>query len=272
MSYRDADAREEARAALARRLTRARELPDRARRHEEEREIFRELAALDLPRSRRSLPALPLLPRLRIASPCREPWDGMEGDARVRHCSRCERDVYDLSALSAREVEDLLRAHLALPEGGLPCVRFYRRADGTILTADCPSAAPIKHAALASTAAAAALVVSLASGSTEGTTPVSRVPTPPTARPAGSVHVDQDWGSYRFDPGMIAGMCGLGIRSPRPVRDAFDDGEGALDRLENMTDPAQPTWIDPEVEAPDVSPDLVRLAGAAARASRGGAR
>ncbi len=57
----------------------------------------------------------------------------MAGDGRVRFCSQCERNVYNLSGLSQREAEQLLQNR----EGRL-CVAYYQRTDGTILTADCP--------------------------------------------------------------------------------------------------------------------------------------
>lgn len=94
-----------------------------------------------LERELESLPSSPLpgsaaLPdglRVTVASPCTESWDAMVGNARVRHCSRCDRDVFNLSALSLAEIHALLTEH-----GQRPCVRFYRRKDGTMLTADCP--------------------------------------------------------------------------------------------------------------------------------------
>jgi hypothetical protein len=83
---------------------------------------------------RRSRPvALPLLERTRIASPCSADWTKMVGDDRVRHCLDCQKNVYDLSAMTAADAEALLREH----EGDL-CIRLARRADGTIVTSDCP--------------------------------------------------------------------------------------------------------------------------------------
>lgn len=78
---------------------------------------------------------IPLLQNVRVASPCRASWEEMTPvDAdRVRFCDGCRKRVYNLSALCQAEAEGLLRAH----EGHL-CVRYYRRHDGTILTADCP--------------------------------------------------------------------------------------------------------------------------------------
>jgi hypothetical protein len=76
---------------------------------------------------------LPLLDQVAIASPCSESWDQMKGDEAVRFCGRCEKHVYNLSALSAEAAERLIRE-----KEGQMCVRLYRRADGTVLTADCP--------------------------------------------------------------------------------------------------------------------------------------
>jgi hypothetical protein len=78
---------------------------------------------------------IPLLQAVRVAAPCHASWDAMtevEGD-RVKFCSGCQKRVYNLSAMGQAEAEGLLRRH----EGKL-CVRYYRRRDGTILTAECP--------------------------------------------------------------------------------------------------------------------------------------
>lgn len=71
---------------------------------------------------------------LKVASPCHESWDNMTGDERVKFCGACERPVYNLSSLTGHEIAELIRN----TEGKRTCVRFYRRADGTILTQDCP--------------------------------------------------------------------------------------------------------------------------------------
>jgi hypothetical protein len=73
------------------------------------------------------------LETLEIASPCGVPWEHMPGDDRTRFCPQCRKHVYNLAALSRAEAEDLLRR----TEGRL-CVRLFRRADGTVLTSDCP--------------------------------------------------------------------------------------------------------------------------------------
>jgi hypothetical protein len=77
---------------------------------------------------------LPVLPNIHVASPCTQPWAEMQtvdGD-RVRACAKCEKDVYNLSAMTRDEAEALIRAR-----AGNLCVRYFQRFDGTILLADC---------------------------------------------------------------------------------------------------------------------------------------
>jgi hypothetical protein len=73
------------------------------------------------------------LNNVRVASPCSAEWNAMYGDDRKRFCGDCKLNVYNLSGMTRDEAENLL----VTTEGRL-CVRFYRRADGTILTKDCP--------------------------------------------------------------------------------------------------------------------------------------
>ena len=73
------------------------------------------------------------LSRVRVSSPCTADWDAMIGDERVRFCGQCELNVYNLSALTRTQAENLI----AGTERKL-CVRFYRRRDGSIITQDCP--------------------------------------------------------------------------------------------------------------------------------------
>ena len=73
------------------------------------------------------------LANVSVAAPCPADWDGMIGGDRVRFCSQCQLNVYNLSTMSKFEAESLI----ARTEGRL-CVRFYRRRDGSILTDNCP--------------------------------------------------------------------------------------------------------------------------------------
>jgi hypothetical protein len=73
------------------------------------------------------------LEQVSVASPCTASWDAMTGDGRVRHCGQCDRHVYNLSEMRREDAEALVQS----VEGRM-CIRFYRRADGTLLTDDCP--------------------------------------------------------------------------------------------------------------------------------------
>jgi hypothetical protein len=77
---------------------------------------------------------LPLLDRVTVASPCTARWEDMTGDERTRHCAQCSLRVHNLSLMTTDEAEALLQSK----GDGRLCVRFYRRADGTVLTQDCP--------------------------------------------------------------------------------------------------------------------------------------
>ena len=68
-----------------------------------------------------------------VAAPCSAGWDNMIGSERVRFCGQCQLNVYNLSEMTKQDAERLVTQ----AEGRL-CIRYYRRADGTILTRNCP--------------------------------------------------------------------------------------------------------------------------------------
>ncbi|MBX9685442.1 MAG: energy transducer TonB [Candidatus Obscuribacterales bacterium] len=70
-----------------------------------------------------------------IATPCAMNWDELEGDERVRFCGGCQKNVYNCSELSSKELSDLI-----IQTEGKFCGRIFRRQDGTIITDDCPLA------------------------------------------------------------------------------------------------------------------------------------
>src|SRR5262245_42605944 len=75
------------------------------------------------------------LNRVMIAAPCSADWDQMYGfgNRKVKFCTHCNLNVYNLSEMTRSEAEALITS----TESRL-CVRFYRRTDGTILTQNCP--------------------------------------------------------------------------------------------------------------------------------------
>jgi len=106
---------------------------------------------------------------VRIASPCTADWNKMIGDDRVRHCSQCNLDVYNFAALSDLEIERLI----ANRQGPL-CARIYRRADGTVLTQNCPvgfRARVRKVSRIAGAALSAAMSLGVAAAQTQNENP-----------------------------------------------------------------------------------------------------
>jgi hypothetical protein len=100
------------------------------------------------------------LNNIRIASPCSANWNEMFGDERKRFCGECKLNVYNLSGMARDEAENLL-----MMSEGRVCVRYYKRADGTVLTKDCPVGwARIKRRVSAAATAVFSLVLSLFSG------------------------------------------------------------------------------------------------------------
>jgi hypothetical protein len=139
-----------------------------------------------------------LLDRVRVAAPCAADWTEMRGDERVRFCERCSLNVYNLSAMTRREAERVV----VRSEGRL-CVRFYRRADGTILTRNCPvglRALKRRVSRVASAAAAASVGFFAGLGLSPQTKKPDALPTPAVIRadappPAGSAPVPEAWES-----------------------------------------------------------------------------
>ena len=109
---------------------------------------------------------LPVLPNLRVAAPCPASWDAMTGDRRVRACTHCNQNVFNLSAMSRADAEELIREK----QGNL-CAQYYQRADGTILLADCEIGVA-KRRTQKRFAAGAALMLA-------GTAAMAMWPTPP---------------------------------------------------------------------------------------------
>jgi hypothetical protein len=121
-------------------------------------DTYAKLHAVDARLHKRSLP---LLQRVQIASPCNVPWDSMQGDGRVRHCASCDKDVYDLSSLTREQAEALL-----IETNGQLCATYFRRADGTILTADCEVGVAKKKKARRRAAVVAGALAATAAGAT----------------------------------------------------------------------------------------------------------
>ncbi len=124
------------------------------------------------------------LDSIKVASPCSADWNAMIGNERQRYCGQCKLNVYNLSGMTKQDAESLL-----MNAEGRVCARFFRRADGTVLTRDCPVGwAALKKrmsrvwtavATVVLTAVSGIGIVNLASSVNEplmGEIPIERVP------------------------------------------------------------------------------------------------
>lgn len=71
--------------------------------------------------------------KITIAKPCTARWEDMGGSDQMRFCDHCHKNVYNLSAMTTEKATALLQE-----KNGNLCARIYQRADGTVLTEDCP--------------------------------------------------------------------------------------------------------------------------------------
>jgi hypothetical protein len=81
---------------------------------------------------------LNVINNMKIAAPCDARWEDMlpvgePNEDKVRHCGDCRLNVYELKNMDHEEIRELL-----LETEGTACLQLYRRADGTVLTEDCP--------------------------------------------------------------------------------------------------------------------------------------
>jgi hypothetical protein len=81
------------------------------------------------------------LEQISVQVPCTVRWESMQGSEQVRHCKQCRQQVYNISAMARHDAVEFLQANRS-NEGDCqnqrrPCIRFYRRPDGTIIMRDC---------------------------------------------------------------------------------------------------------------------------------------
>ena len=96
-----------------------------------------------------------ILDEIKIATPCTASWDNMTGDERTRFCGQCKKNVYNISDMSRAQAEKLF-----IESEGKACLRLYRRADGTVITDDCPiGLRKVRNAAIRMATTAASLAI-----------------------------------------------------------------------------------------------------------------
>ena len=210
MSYRDpASALVSRRERLVAELAEARRAADElVRTVERVPRIEKELAEIDEFLARGDARPPPSLDNVRVASPCKADWKRMVGDDRVRFCAQCGKNVYNLSGMAREEAEAFLREIEAAP-----CVRFFRRADGTVLTSDCPVGLRRKRRKQAAVAAGISLLPGVA-GLTVTTFAPSERPTAPVVDRSPEVEPVPHDGTRAQPEGTVIELAGLLAEHP----------------------------------------------------------
>ena len=83
--------------------------------------------------------AAELVAGLKIASPCSMRFEDMKhtDETYKRFCGDCSKNVFDVASMSREQVAQLVEESWRT-DGTMPCLRLYRRTDGTVITDDCP--------------------------------------------------------------------------------------------------------------------------------------
>lgn len=166
-------------------------------------------------------PDLSILNSLEIASPCSASWDDMEGDDRQRFCAACKLNVYNISGMSRAAAEELL-----LTSEGHLCVRLFRRADGTVLTRDCPvGLRAVRRALVRSGLLAAAMVAfvllcglrALTFGKTAGQGPIADLIDRIHPRAVRAVPPALRMGQIEIAKQMMGRICPPGLKTNTTV-------------------------------------------------------
>jgi hypothetical protein len=184
----------------------------------------------------------------------------MVGNEQVRHCSECNLNVYNLSAMTERQVSELVAGH----QGKRLCARLYRRADGTILTQECPwrwRTLKRRASRLAGAVLTAMMSVSFAISKNKAPQPACECQQAAAKEPAIALMVmDKEhftgrtgnsgqWSLSRLHPGKYT----LTVRSPgfKPFRQIIKVQDGHVAELK-ITLPISATDVTVRVEAPGV--------------------
>ena len=167
------------------------------------------------------------LNNIKIASPCSADWNAMIGDERKRFCGDCKLNVYNLSGMTKSEAEQLVTE----TEGRL-CVRFYSRADGTIITEDCPVGwAKLKKNLSRTATAAISLVIGLFGGlfAFQFARKPASIHTMGDIAPANSkLRIEED--PTYCPPSNYATMGNVAMGTPVPIRQTVGEIPAKIER------------------------------------------
>jgi hypothetical protein len=171
--------------------------------------------------SRRSL--LSQLTGAPLEKPCDVPWDAMRGGERFRVCAECDREVWNLSAMTAREAEIRL-----LNASGSPCINYRVDEAGRLISREEPRALTARRLGLGAAAFVASTLVAPGHGSLSGSVAAAADQQPAkqpdkaaqNEKPKTKKQSDKDQ-SFKPgdcpDPGAVPGTTALNPRPQPPL-------------------------------------------------------
>ena len=117
--------------------------------------------------------SLPVLPQIKINTPCPMNWDEMDGNASRRFCGHCQKHVHNFEEMDAKSVTELLNSVSSI------CAKVRRQADGSIITKETRISRRNWFARLGGLAASIAVLLTLG-GCRESADDVTGLVAPPT--------------------------------------------------------------------------------------------
>lgn len=161
---------------------------------------------------------------IRLATPCDADWSKMSGDDRKRFCLQCNKHVYNITSMTESEASTFLAAEVR--ENRIPCLRFFRRVDGTILFQNCTFGLKKAREAYSFGIAFVASVLSTVFGVAPAIC-FGKAANSTFAHSPGRVVVQEGAGFYNGGPEPSS----ISIRLDRDKSDAYRERELALKRL-----------------------------------------
>jgi hypothetical protein len=117
------------------------------------------------------------LETINLVFSCPMAWDKMIGDNQIRYCPECKLNVYNISNLNNTEATNLINSN----ENRL-CIKFYRRADGTVLTKDCSIRIKVIKKKIATNTAVVSLAILLCLSNINAQNPIKLPQTPQSSQ------------------------------------------------------------------------------------------
>lgn len=162
-----------------------------------------------------------------VKMPCNESWEEMTGNAEVRFCSHCAKDVHNISAMTRAKAAKLIK-----DSNGKLCVRYAKNSNGELITAPSKFTQIKRRATIAAGVLSASLTLStLANAQSETAVPkdtANQTQTDKTNKPETKQDVFTISGTVKDEDGNAASSVEITLREAATgkVRNTQSNTEG----------------------------------------------